>query len=63
MPTSDILSKDGYSTKKHHTGIGLANVKQIELKYEEYMLVNYGIENGWFNFELEIMPDNEGGIE
>lgn len=60
---SDILSKDGYSTKKHHTGIGLANVKQIELKYEEYMLVNYGIENGWFNFELEIMPDNEGGIE
>lgn len=56
---SDILSKDGYSTKKHHTGIGLANVKQIELKYEEYMLVNYGIENGWFNFELEIMPDNE----
>ena len=60
---SDILSKDGYSTKKHHTGIGLANIKRIESKYEEYMLINYGFEDGWFTFDLEIMPDNEGGIE
>lgn len=60
---SDILSKDGYSTKKHHTGIGLANIKRIESKYEECMLINYGFEDGWFTFDLEIMPDNEGGIE
>lgn len=60
---SDILSKDGYSTKKHHTGIGLANIKRIESKYEECMLINYGFEDGWFTFDIEIMPDNEGGIE
>lgn len=61
--STDILSKEGYSTKKNHAGIGLANIKRIESKYEECMLINYGIEDGWFTFDLEIMPDNEGGIE
>lgn len=56
--TLDVLSKEGYTTKKHHAGIGLSNVKRIESKYEEFMLVNYEIKNGWFTFELEIMPDN-----
>lgn len=57
--STDILSKEGYSTKKNHAGIGLANIKRIESKYEECMLINYGIEDGWFTFDLEIMPDNE----
>ncbi|WP_228117014.1 GHKL domain-containing protein [Lactobacillus amylolyticus] len=47
------------ATKQHHTGIGLANVKRIESKYEEFMLINYEIKNGWFTFELEIIPDKE----
>ncbi|WP_258380308.1 GHKL domain-containing protein [Lactobacillus helveticus] len=55
----NVLSQEGYSTKQHHTGIGLANVKRIESKYEEFMLINYEIKNGWFTFELEIIPDNE----
>lgn len=57
--STDILSKEGYSTKKNHAGIVLANIKRIESKYEECMLINYGIEDGWFTFDLEIMPDNE----
>ena len=57
--STNILSKEGYSTKKNHAGIGLANIKRIESKYEECMLINYGIEDGWFTFDLEIMPDNE----
>lgn len=56
---SDALSEERYTTKRHHAGIGLANVKQIETKYEQSMLINYGVENGWFVFDLEIMPDNE----
>src|SRR5699024_6612355 len=56
---TNIISKEGYSTKKNHAGIGLANIKRIESKYEECMLINYGIEDGWFTFDLEIMPDNE----
>lgn len=55
----NVLSQEGYSTKQHHIGIGLANVKRIESKYEEFMLINYEIKNGWFTFELEIIPDNE----
>ena len=57
--STNILSKEGYSTKKNHAGIGLANIKRIESKYEECKLINYGIEDGWFTFDLEIMPDNE----
>ena len=57
--TSDILSEEGYSTKKNHAGIGLANVKRIASKYEQFMLINYGIKDGWFTFDLEIMPDDE----
>ena len=57
--TSDILSEEGYSTKKNHAGIGLANLKRIASKYEQFMLINYGIKDGWFTFDLEIMPDDE----
>lgn len=61
--STNILSKEGYSTKKNHAGIGLANIKRIESKYEECMLINYGIEDGWFTFDLEIIPDNENTEE
>ena len=35
--STDILSKEGYSTKKNHAGIGLANIKRIESKYEDIL--------------------------
>ncbi|GAA2955582.1 hypothetical protein GCM10019995_07870 [Lactobacillus kefiranofaciens subsp. kefirgranum] len=52
------LNQEGYTTKKFHSGIGLANVKQIEAKYENSMLIDYGIEDDWFDFDLTIMPDD-----
>ena len=57
--TPETMSQDGYTTKKDHTGIGLANVEQISVKYEQFMLISYGIKDGWFTFDLEIMPDEE----
>lgn len=56
---SDQFGKEGYTTKQHHAGIGLANVKEIAHKYEKTMFINYGIENGWFTFDLTILPDDE----
>lgn len=55
---SDQFSKEGYTTKQHHAGIGLANVKEIAHKYEKTMFINYGIEDGWFTFDLTILPDD-----
>lgn len=55
---SDRLSEEGYTTKKNHTGIGLANVKQITSKYEQTMMTDYGVSDGWFSFNLTILPDN-----
>lgn len=50
------LSKVGYTTKEHHKGMGLANVKKIAEKSPDYVFVNYGIEGDWFDFNLTILP-------
>lgn len=52
------ISQKNYTTKNHHMGYGLANVVEIAHKYETTMMINYGVENGWFVFNLVIFPDN-----
>lgn len=50
------ISHKNYTTKENHMGIGLANVMDIANKYKESMLVNYTVEDGWFIFNLVILP-------
>lgn len=59
---TDKMSQKNFTTKKHHMGIGLANVKEITHKYEDTMIVNYYVDNGWFNFDLTILSDEEREI-
>lgn len=60
---TDKISQKNFTTKKHHMGLGLANVKEITHKYEDTMIVNYYVDDGWFNFDLTILPDNENEVE
>ncbi len=60
---TDKISQKNYTTKKHHMGLGLANVKEITHKYEDSMIVNYYVDDGWFTFDLTILPDSESGTE
>lgn len=60
---TDKISQKNFTTKKHHMGLGLANVKEITHKYEDTMIVNYYVDDGWFNFDLTILPDNESEVE
>lgn len=50
--------QEGYTTKKAHAGLGLANVKEIISQHDEQMLLDYGSEDGWFNFSLTLLPEN-----
>ncbi|GFZ26390.1 sensor histidine kinase [Lactobacillus corticis] len=50
------ISELGATTKDGHSGIGLANVKQLVEKYPQ-LSVDYNLANGWFDFYLVI----EGG--
>lgn len=52
------ISQKNYTTKQHHMGYGLANVKEIAQKYKTTMMINYGVEDDWFVFNLVIFPDN-----
>lgn len=54
----DQLSQVGYTTKKDHAGLGLANVKELVRRHDEQMLLDYGPEDGWFNFSLTLLPEN-----
>ena len=54
----DQLAQVGYTTKKDHAGLGLANVKEIVRQHDEQMLLDYGPEDGWFNFSLTLLPEN-----
>lgn len=56
---TDKISQKNYTTKKHHMGLGLSNVKEIAHKYEDSMIVNYYVDDGWFTFDLTILPDDE----
>lgn len=38
-------------------GLGLANLKEIADKYKDTMIVNYGVNDGKFTFNLTILPD------
>lgn len=51
------MSEEGYTTKKHHAGIGLSNIKQIAAKYESSVMINYRIKNGVFIFTMVVIPD------
>lgn len=52
------LAQAGYTTKKAHAGLGLANVKEIVSQHDEQMLLDYGPEDGWFNFSLTLLSEN-----
>lgn len=55
---SDQLAQAGYTTKEAHAGLGLANVKEIVSQHDEQMLLDYGPEDGWFNFSLTLLSEN-----
>jgi len=59
ISTSQIQQR-GFTTKKDHKGLGLANIKEIEGKYPD-MSISYTIQDGWFDFYMTI--DTEDGEE
>lgn len=59
ISTSQIQQR-GFTTKKDHKGLGLANIKEIESKYPD-MSISYTIQDGWFDFYMTI--DTEDGEE
>ena len=57
MQTSENLihlKKEGVTTKKGHSGLGLANIEEISANYSN-VLVNYREVKGWFTIQLTIM--------
>ncbi|MGQ5708406.1 sensor histidine kinase [Lactobacillus sp. PSON] len=50
------MKKRGYTTKKDHEGVGLANIEQIKQKYPA-MDISYSIEDGYFDFYMVIEED------
>lgn len=50
------IQQRGYSTKKNHSGMGLANINSIKNKYEN-MTISYEIPKGYFDFYLVIEPE------
>lgn len=59
ISTSQIQQR-GFTTKKDHKGLGLANIKEIESKYPD-MSISYTIQDVWFDFYMII--DTEDGEE
>ena len=57
MPTAENLihlKKEGVTTKKGHSGLGLANIEEISANYSN-VLVNYREVKGWFTIQFTIM--------
>ena len=52
------IRQNGYSTKKSHSGLGLANINSIKNKYEN-MTISYEVPEGYFDFYLVIEPEEE----
>lgn len=50
------IQQRGYSTKKSHSGMGLANINSIKNKYEN-MTISYEVPKGYFDFYLVIEPE------
>lgn len=47
------MSKAGFTTKKGHKGLGLANVDDIAKKYDQ-MYIDRSIKDGWFKFTIVV---------
>ncbi|WP_236253600.1 GHKL domain-containing protein [Lactobacillus ultunensis] len=47
------IQERGFTTKKDHKGLGLANIKEIENKYPD-MSISYTVQDGWFDFYMVI---------
>lgn len=47
------MSKAGFTTKKDHKGLGLANVTDIAKKYNQ-MYIDRSIKDGWFKFTMVV---------
>lgn len=52
------MKKHGYTTKKGHDGVGLANIEQIKRKYPA-IDISYSIEDGYFDFYMVIEEDED----
>lgn len=50
------IQQRGYSTKKSHSGVGLANINNIKNKYEN-MTISYEVPKEYFDFYLVIEPE------
>lgn len=59
----DRLSTEGYTTKREHSGIGLANVRKIATKYESDMMIDYKLKENEFLFSMVIVPNNMEDID
>ena len=47
--TIQDMRKSGFTTKKHHDGLGLANIEELSQPYND-IFINYQIKDGWFTF-------------
>ena len=48
------IKKEGITTKKGHSGFGLANIEEISNHYSN-LLVNYQEKDGWFTIDFVVM--------
>ena len=48
------IKKEGITTKKGHSGFGLANIEEISNHYAN-LLVNYQEKDGWFTIDFVVM--------
>lgn len=47
--TIQDIKKSGFTTKKNHDGLGLANIEELSQSYND-IFINYQIKDGWFTF-------------
>ena len=47
--TIQDIKKSGFTTKKNHDGLGLANIEELSQSYN-HIFINYQIKDGWFTF-------------
>lgn len=47
--TIQDMKKSGFTTKKNHDGLGLANIGELSQSYND-IFINYQIKDGWFTF-------------
>lgn len=47
--TIQDMKKLGFTTKKNHDGLGLANIEELSQSYND-IFINYQIKDGWFTF-------------